>query len=337
MERSADVAVIGGGKEPLVKRVWYGTAKFLESQSPEAWGNRIDDIIKKKVVPKLPPQQQEWAAKHQKGIREAATYVGVGITTAEIVGVVALTKIGLDRVLAPFRERADQRKFLKYLMTPEGTDMLLEMRNPLSQEWRDDFQKNIHSIHLEDIKKFNEVRDGKINRIHEIARHGTHRKMAEIKEKMTIRRSGLKGTELRNALEAVGKPRPKIPESPWPWQKQIRTVIETIRKNADDPEIQEAIERVARKGAWRQSEDATERAGTSELYQLIQFGLSKLPEGEWKRFAPSGEVAKVLMEDARRQGKNSSQYLAMDIADKWIEQQAPGLSGLYKLLRTKKT
>lgn len=82
------------GEEPLIKRVWYGAGKFAESQKPEAWGNRIIRVIDTKIVPKLSPEQQQWAAKHQEGIRDAAMYAGVGITTAEIVGsVMALEKL----------------------------------------------------------------------------------------------------------------------------------------------------------------------------------------------------------------------------------------------------
>ena len=68
--------------------------KIIESQSPEAWGNRIIRVIDTKIVPKLSSEQRQWAAQHQEGIRDAAMYAGVGITTAEIVGgVVALEKL----------------------------------------------------------------------------------------------------------------------------------------------------------------------------------------------------------------------------------------------------
>ena len=78
------------GKEPLAKRVWYGVSKFAESQSPEAWGGRIIKIIDTKIIPKLSIEQQFWAREHQEEIETAANAVGAGITTAEIVGAVAL-------------------------------------------------------------------------------------------------------------------------------------------------------------------------------------------------------------------------------------------------------
>lgn len=91
MERAMEVAVVSRGKEPLIKRVWYGVGK---SQSPEAWGNRILNVIDSQIVPRLSPEQQQWAAAHQEPIRDAAMYAGVGITTAEIVGgVMALEKL----------------------------------------------------------------------------------------------------------------------------------------------------------------------------------------------------------------------------------------------------
>lgn len=88
MERIGEVAAVSRGKEPLIKRVWYGVGKFAESQRPEAWEYRVSDIIKKQVLPKLSPSQQEWAAKHHEAIRDACAYVGAGITTAEIIGAV---------------------------------------------------------------------------------------------------------------------------------------------------------------------------------------------------------------------------------------------------------
>ncbi len=100
MERTGEVAGVSRGKEPLIKRVWYGVGKFADSQKPEAWGNRIMRVIDTKIVPRLTPDQQKWAQSHQESIRDAAMYAGVGITTAEIVGsVVALEK------LAHVRER----------------------------------------------------------------------------------------------------------------------------------------------------------------------------------------------------------------------------------------
>ena len=100
MERTGEVAAVSRGKEPLIKRVWYGVGKFADSQKPEAWGNRIIHVIDTKIIPRLTPDQQQWAQGHKDAIRDAAMYAGVGITTAEIVGsVVAIEK------LAHLRER----------------------------------------------------------------------------------------------------------------------------------------------------------------------------------------------------------------------------------------
>lgn len=94
MERASVEAGVVGGKEPLIKRVWYGVGKFAESQAPEAWEKRLTGIIRAKILPNLSPAQQEWAAKHQEAIRDACAYVGAGITTAEIVGgVLVLEKL----------------------------------------------------------------------------------------------------------------------------------------------------------------------------------------------------------------------------------------------------
>lgn len=92
-------------KEPLVKRVLYGawdsTKKALESQSPEAWGKRIVKVIDTKIVPHLSPERQQWVNDHREGIREAATYAGVGVTTAEIVLAVAAVHKIIDRIRPP--------------------------------------------------------------------------------------------------------------------------------------------------------------------------------------------------------------------------------------------
>lgn len=92
-------------EKPWVKRVlygaWDGTKKTLESQSPEAWGKRIMKVIDGKIVPRLTPEQQRWAEIHREGIKEAASYAGVGVTTAEVVlAVVAIDK-GIQKLFPP--------------------------------------------------------------------------------------------------------------------------------------------------------------------------------------------------------------------------------------------
>gem|GEM_PF-4240116 len=94
--------------ESLPKRVWYGIGTAIESQSPEAWGRRISRIVEEKIVPKLPRQWQTWAEDHREEIREAATYAGVGITTAEVVAAVSLgvmTKRRLERLICNLQIR----------------------------------------------------------------------------------------------------------------------------------------------------------------------------------------------------------------------------------------
>lgn len=118
MERTLDAAVISRGKEPVMKQVWYGIGKFAESQSPEAWGKRIIRVIETQIVPRLNPDQQRWMADHRAGIEEAATYAGVGITTAEIVAASVALNSGVRRIF------------------PDKTEKLVHEFSPFDQQIR---------------------------------------------------------------------------------------------------------------------------------------------------------------------------------------------------------
>ena len=113
-------------QESLVKRVFYGawdgTKKIIESQSPEAWGNRIIRVIDTKILPKLSPEQQQWAQKHQEFIRDAAMYAGVGITTAEIVGAVALGAKAIEPAKRQL-ELVRARRLVQYVSS--GPDVII--------------------------------------------------------------------------------------------------------------------------------------------------------------------------------------------------------------------
>ena len=90
-------------KKPGVERVLYGVwdsaKKVAESQSPEAWKKRIITVIDRQIIPRLPPDKQQWVDDHWEGIQEAATYAGVGITTAEIL---------VDRPVLPAKKQESE-------------------------------------------------------------------------------------------------------------------------------------------------------------------------------------------------------------------------------------
>ncbi len=130
MEQMEQTSVRKPLQESLVKRVFYGawdgTKKIIESQSPEAWGNRIIRVIDTKILPKLSPEQQQWAQKHQESIRDAAMYAGVGITTAEIVGgVIALEK------MAHVRERLFGLPPTRILPVERITNLRVDVLDPI--------------------------------------------------------------------------------------------------------------------------------------------------------------------------------------------------------------
>ncbi|HLD25254.1 MAG TPA: hypothetical protein VJB96_05045 [Patescibacteria group bacterium] len=106
-------------KEPLVKRVlvgsWDATKKFIKSQSPEAHGHRILEIIEDKIVPKLNEKWRKRIEDHADGIRDAAMLAGAGVTTAEIIAAVAAAAWGFGK-LFPYRE-SPQEQFLRTLNT----------------------------------------------------------------------------------------------------------------------------------------------------------------------------------------------------------------------------
>lgn len=133
MERTIDVAGVVGRKEqplvkeiksePLVKRMlygaWDGTKKVVESQSPEAWSKRIMQVVDETVVPKLSLETQERYRKLRPKIADAAVFVGVGITTAEIV---ALTTAGAKAWgwVRDAMELQRARKLVQYVDMGEG-------------------------------------------------------------------------------------------------------------------------------------------------------------------------------------------------------------------------
>jgi hypothetical protein len=99
------------GAKRVLYGVWDGTKKAVESQMPEAWKGRIIKIIDRQIIPRLPPDKQQWVDDHWDGIEEAAAYAGVGITTAEIVGAVVAVKYGADALWQHFRKRDPNNYF----------------------------------------------------------------------------------------------------------------------------------------------------------------------------------------------------------------------------------
>jgi hypothetical protein len=77
--------VFRGKDEPLIKKVWYGVGKAVESQMPRAWNERIIKTINEKIIPKLTPEQLAWVAKNHKVIEGTATGLSVGIWTGELI------------------------------------------------------------------------------------------------------------------------------------------------------------------------------------------------------------------------------------------------------------
>lgn len=128
MAQSAEtIAPISRGNEPFIKKVWYGIGKVekvLESQSPDAWQKRIMKLVDEKIVPGLSAEHQETAAKIRPMIESVATGLGIGITTAEIVGVVVAADKAL-RLLRPERV-ASVSKIIPLESSPPNPFVLLK-------------------------------------------------------------------------------------------------------------------------------------------------------------------------------------------------------------------
>lgn len=84
--------------EALLKKVWYGVGKAVESQSSRAWNERIIKTINEKVLPKLTPEQLLWVSKHHKAIENTATATGIVISSAELMTVFLAAELGVMKI-----------------------------------------------------------------------------------------------------------------------------------------------------------------------------------------------------------------------------------------------
>lgn len=154
MERPSrpDVRVLR--REPTVRKVLYGAwdtaKKVAESQSPDAWGRRISGAIEKHIIPRLPEESRAWAIDHQEEIREAATYAGVGITTAEIVTAVALGAKAIDA--GKYRlELARARRLVQRIPAGDGLpDMPVTIATRRTYATKPETQKNVYENYFQE-------------------------------------------------------------------------------------------------------------------------------------------------------------------------------------------
>ncbi len=152
-----------------------------------------------------------------------------------------------------------------------------------------------------------------------------------------MRLAGLNVLTNRDIIEALTLPKKPIAEREVLSQtKQVEELIRAITKNFWRPNIAGATATVAQKGAWRQSPDGKERAGSSALYNLFHEAMEYVRPEQWEKFGAHDEISRRLIEDARKHGKGTTKYLAMELADWWVQHDAPGLSALYKRLRGKR-
>ncbi len=93
---NAPVSAPEAGVRRVLYGAWDSAKKIAESQSPEAWKNRIVNVIDTRIVPRLSPEGQIRYLEIRPFVEQAAEIAGVGITTAEIVGAVALGKKAID-------------------------------------------------------------------------------------------------------------------------------------------------------------------------------------------------------------------------------------------------
>jgi hypothetical protein len=112
MERAEGTPAQTGTKEPLIKQVFVGVGKAIESQSPRAWNERIIKAINEKIIPKLTPEQRTWLAHHPKLVRTveiAATGVGIAISTTEMFLATLALQSFVRKIQEIQKKRAYQR------------------------------------------------------------------------------------------------------------------------------------------------------------------------------------------------------------------------------------
>lgn len=152
-----------------------------------------------------------------------------------------------------------------------------------------------------------------------------------------MRLAGLNVLNNRDVVEALAPAVRKIAgKEVLSTPAQVREIVSAIKKNMWRQDMLQAVDAVARQGAWRQSADGVERAGTNALYDLFHEAMAYVTPGQWEKFGPHDEITRAMMEDAKSHGKKATKFLAIELADWWAEHDAPGLSRLFARLRGKR-
>lgn len=108
---------------PPQKTVWYGIGKAIESQLPHKHAERLQDIIRTQIVPRLSDAQVDWVRNHATGIYRTTQVAGVAVTATEIALATIAVNKGNDVLKKFFKSQSKIPKNITNIPRPKTPPM----------------------------------------------------------------------------------------------------------------------------------------------------------------------------------------------------------------------
>lgn len=148
------------------------------------------------------------------------------------------------------------------------------------------------------------------------------------------------GESVRRALDAMKTPtrgqKERSNPTVWSERTQMLRLMDAIKDHIREDEVAHAVQTVERDGYGMMSEHG-DQGPSHALRQLLRVGLSKVPEEDWRHFGANDAITREIMAHERKRGKSGTEYLVLELAEWYVNHQAPGLGGLFRAVKHRLT